>query len=112
MDEATQLIFERNPVLCGHFHKALDKVLRELSSRSTIFVLGDFNTKSGSLDDLHPRFVGNYGCSVTNVIGKVLIDLTYKHKLCIANTSSTSMLTQVSGQHQQNLKKKSHKNLN
>ena len=76
MDEATQLIFERNPVLCGHFHKALDKVLRELSSRSTIFVLGDFNTKSGSLDDLHPRFVGNYGCSVTNVIGKVLIDLS------------------------------------
>ena len=82
----TQPSCQKNPDQRRKFYEQLEKVLQDVPNRATLFLIGDFNAKTGSSKDLHPEVIGNYGKGLTNENGERLIDLALKNNLLITNT--------------------------
>ena len=82
----TQPSCQKNPDQRRKFYEQLEKVLQDVPNRAALFLIGDFNAKTGSSKDLHPEVIGNYGKGLTNENGEKLIDLVLKNNLLITNT--------------------------
>ena len=68
------------------FYNDLDSITSTISKRSVLFVVGDFNAKTGSAHKDHPDTVGPFGKGHINENGEALIQYAKQHNLRLTNT--------------------------
>ena len=94
------------PTLCSpaeakdEFYEELENTVREIPETEHLFMLGDFNARTGDDYNSWPRNIGHFGVGRLNENGQRLLELCSYHNLCITNTFfSTKPIHRVSWRH-------------
>ena len=77
---------EANPTIRDTFYDSLNSTIEKTPNRDLLFIMGDFNAKTGSLHQDFPESIGRYGKGHGNSNGKRLAELCIQNDLFLANT--------------------------
>ena len=68
------------------FYENLASIIRNISSKEQVVVLGDFNARVGADHDSWPFCLGQFGMGKMNENGQRLLELCTFHDVCITNS--------------------------
>ena len=68
------------------FYDNLNSILRTMSFKDRIFLLGDFNARVGRDAQTRPRVLGQHSVGNENSNGSLLLQTCSEHELAITNT--------------------------
>ena len=77
---------ESHPELAGNVYEILNNTVDKVRSRNPLFVIGDFNAKTGSGYKEYEENMGRHGKGKFNSNGKHLLDFAKVNKLYLTNT--------------------------
>ena len=77
---------QKNPDIRQKFYDELDQIISSTNSSMRVFLLGDFNAKTGSGYNFYRENMGVYGKGVLNENGEFLLELANRHNLILTNT--------------------------
>ena len=77
---------EVNPEIKENFYEALEKTVKSIKNRHSLFVIGDFNAKTGSGFRDYPEAMGRYGKGKLNSNGGYLLQFAKINNLYLTNT--------------------------
>ena len=86
----TSTLVKKTPKISSQFYSQLNKAIN-VPSRYELFVLGDFNSKLGTLskadyeEGILPRHLGSYGTGKRNENGEALLNFLLSHDLFACN---------------------------
>lgn len=79
-------VSEEYPKVREEFYDELEAVVRSVSKRDYLIILGDFNAKTGKAWKDHQENMGKYGKGELNSNGKELLDFCNRQNLVLTNT--------------------------
>ena len=82
----TLSVSEKTPKEREDFYDQLREVCKSVSRRKPLYLLGDFNAKTGSSHADYPEAVGKYGKGATNSNGEALLQFATEFDLVLTNT--------------------------